>query len=65
MFPFLHENVGNIVQLPLFHLNKSQETIRLRLSVILGLVEFIRWPHPCSLKQLIGRKSYCVVKFLG
>ena len=45
MFPFLHEKVGNIVQLPLFHLNKSQETITLRWSVILELVELIRWPH--------------------
>ena len=42
---FLHEKVGNIVQLPFFHLNKSQETIRLRLSVILGLDELIKWPH--------------------
>ena len=45
IFPFLHEKEGNIVQPPLFHLNKPQETIRLRLSVILGLVELIRWPH--------------------
>ena len=34
-----------VVQPPLFHLNKYQETIRLRLSVILGLDELIKWPH--------------------